>query len=108
MKNTIFNKAFPVGFILAFATFIFFNMLTFFSTFDTHIRNSVGTGGFPLPIYEWGGQPYVERVLLFGVAVDVLVGIIYSSFVGLFFGWLWWRDLNKENEGVLVEHKEIL
>jgi hypothetical protein len=108
MKNTIFNKAFIYGFLLAFVTFIFFNCLTFFSSFDSQIRNSVGTGGFPLPIYEWGGEPYVERILMNGVTVDVAVGIIYSSFVGMFFGWLWWRDLNKEKEGVLYERKEIL
>ncbi len=104
-KNTIFNKAFAGGFIIAFGTFVFFNFLTFFSAFDSHIRNSVGRGGFPLPIYEWGGNPYFEKVLLFGVAADVLIGFIYSSLVGMFFGWLWWRDLNKENEGVLVEYK---
>lgn len=101
----MFNKAFVVGFIIASGTFIFFNFLTFFSAFDSQIRNSVGSGGFPLPIYQWGGDPYLEKVLLFGVGVDLVIGFIYSSLVGMFFGWLWWRDSNVENEGVLVEYK---
>lgn len=108
MKNTIFNKAFIVGFLMAFVTFIFFNGLTFFSSFDPQIRNSVGMGGFPVPIYEWGGDPYVEKILFSGVGIDLLVGFIYSGLVGMFFGYLWWRDLNKENEGVLVEYKKII
>lgn len=108
MKNSIFNKAFIAGFLLAFGTFIFFNFLTFFSSFDPQIRNSVGSGGFPVPLYEWGGEPYAERILMSGVGIDLLVGFVYSTLVGIFFGYLWWRDLNKENEGVLVERKEIL
>ncbi len=107
MKNTIFNKAFVIGFIMAFITFVIFNFLTFFVPAETRLRNITGSGGFPLTIYEWGGEPYVERFLLSGIAADLLVGFIYSSLVGMFFGYLWWRDLNKENEGVLVEYKSL-
>ena len=105
MKNTIFNKAFVAGFIMAFITFVFFNFLTFFVPAETRFRDQIGNGGFPLTIYEWGGEPYIEKILLSGVAADLLVGFIYSSLVGMFFGYLWWRDLNKENEGKLVEYK---
>ena len=107
MKNTIFNKAFAAGFIMAFITFIVFNFLTFFVHIETRFRERIGGGGFPFSIYEWGGDPYAERILVSGIAADLLVGFIYSGLVGMFFGYLWWRDLNKENEGALVEYKKL-
>lgn len=108
MKNTIFNKLFLIGFAMALVTFIAFNFLTFFSAFDPQIRNSVGTGGFPVDFYQWGGVPYTETFLINGFVIDLFVGIIYSSLVGAFFGYLRWRDFNKENEGALVEYKDII
>lgn len=107
MKNTIFNKAFVIGFIMAFITFVIFNFLTFFVHAETRLRDRMGNGGFPFTIYEWGGEPFVKRILWSGVGNDVLVGIIYSGLVGMFFGYLWWRDLNKEDEGVLVKYKSV-
>ncbi|CAN5850326.1 hypothetical protein BH20ACI4_BH20ACI4_12730 [soil metagenome] len=107
MKNSIFNKAFVISFILAFMTFVGFNFLTFSVPAETRFRDKIGSGGFPFTIYEWGGEPYVERFLMSGIAADLLVGFIYSGLVGMFFGYLWWRDLNKENEGVLVEYKSL-
>jgi hypothetical protein len=107
MKNTIFNKAFVAGFIMAFVTFVIFNFLTFSIPAETRLRDRIGSGGFPLAIYEWGGEPYVERILVSGIVVDILVGLIYSGLVGIFFGYLRWRDLDKENEGVLVEYKKL-
>ncbi len=108
MKNTIFNKLFIIGFMMALFTFIAFNGLTFFSGFDAQIRNSIGAGGFPLDFYQWGGQPYAEKFLLGGFIADAAIGIIYSSLVGAFFGYLRWRDFNREDEGVLVEYKDII
>ena len=108
MKYTIFNKLFIIGFALAFFTFAAFNGLTFFSDFDTQIRNSIGAGGFPLDFYQWGGSPYAEKFLVVNFTVDLFIGIIYSSLVGAFFGYLRWRDFNTENEGMLHEYKDII
>jgi hypothetical protein len=107
MKNTIFNKAFVAGFIMAFITFIIFNFMTFFVHAETRLRDRIGSGGFPFTMYEWGGEPYFERVLFYGIAGDILVGIIYSGLVGMLFGYMWWRDLNKEDEGILVKYKNL-
>ena len=92
---------------MAFITFVIFNFLTFFVPAETRFRDQLGSGGFPFKIYEWGGEPYIERILMSGIAADLLVGFIYSSLVGMFFGYLWWRDLNKENEGVLFKYKSL-
>lgn len=107
MKNTIFNKAFVAGFILAFMTFVIFNFMTFFVHAETRLRDRIGSGGFPFTMYEWGGEPYVEKILVSGIVVDCLVGFIYSGLVGMLFGYMWWRDLNKEDEGVLVKYKSL-
>lgn len=93
MRNYVFNKGFHIGFWMALVSVILFNLLTFFVPAESRFRHVVNGVGFPLPFYEWGGDPYFERFSIIGIFADVSVGLIYSFLVGTLFGFLWRREI---------------
>ena len=93
MIRFIFNKAFQLGFWVAFASIVIFNAMTFTVPTETRVYHYTNRVGFPFAFYEWGGNPYVERFILFGVAADILIALFYSFLVAAFFSYLWQRDL---------------
>ena len=79
MKNTIFNKAFVVGFIMAFITFVIFNFLTFFVHAETRLRDRIGNGGFPFTMYEWGGEPYIEKIVVITESAAIFWSELFTA-----------------------------
>lgn len=101
MIRFIFNRAFQLGFWVAMSSVVIFNFMTM--TADSgesrirHYRNEIG---FPLPLYEWGGDPYVERFLPVGIAIDFSIAFIYSLIIGCALSFFWMRDLQKTHEAM--------
>ena len=89
MKNLIFNKAFQLGFWIGFVSIVIFNLSTFTLPVEAHVHHYINTVGFPFAFYEWGGNPYVERISQKGLIADILVLLIYSFLVGLLFRFMW-------------------
>ena len=93
MKNFIFNKAFLLGFVCAFVSSVIFNLFTFTIDAENSLRNRVNGYGFPLSFYESGGVQNVSRFLIGGFIGDFLITFFYSILVGLFFVYLWRKNL---------------
>lgn len=99
MIKFIFNRAFQLGFWVAMASFVIFNIMTISAnTGENRIRHYRNEMGFPLALYEWGGYPYVERLLPMGLAIDFAVAFIYSLVIGCALSFFWMRDLQKTHE----------
>ncbi len=85
----IFNKAFVVGFLSAALSFAIFTAMTYTLESETRLRNRVNTVGFPFAYYEWGGDPYFERVVVSGLLADLAIVLVYSMIVGIVFSFIW-------------------
>lgn len=93
MKNFIFNKAFQLGFWIAFVSVVIFNLATFLVPTEARIHHYMNRVGFPAAFYEWGGNPYVERILYYGLIADILIALCYGLLVGSFLSYIWLRDV---------------
>ena len=91
MKKLIFSKAFQLGFWIGVFSIVIFNLLTFTIATESRVHHYVNRVGFPVAFYEWGGNPYFERISQWGLALDIAVLLVYSFLVGLFFRFLWWQ-----------------
>ena len=89
MKNKIFDKAFFLGFLVGFLSFVIFNLMTFTLESETRLYHRMNNVGFPFGFYEWGGNPYVERFSQFGLIADGAIILIYSILLGFIFRYLW-------------------
>jgi hypothetical protein len=89
--NKFFNLAFWFGFAVGFLSFAIFNLMVYKLTLsgETRIYNRMNNIGFPFSFYEWGGNPYVERFLQFGLIADIVIVLVHSLLIGLFFRYLW-------------------
>ena len=95
MKNFIFNKAFFLGFACAVAATLIFNLFTLAIPEETQLRNHTNGYGFPLAFYETGGSPHFARVIVSLLIADIAIVIVYSILVGLFFSYLWRKNLRE-------------
>ena len=89
MKNKIFDKAFLLGFLVGFLSFVIFNLMTFTLESETRLYHRMNNIGFPFGFYEWGGSPYVERISQSGLIADCVIILVYSLLLGLVFRVLW-------------------
>lgn len=89
MMRKIFNKAFVVGFLSATLSFAIFTAMTYTLESETRLRNRVNTVGFPFAYYEWGGDPYFERIVVSGLLADLAIVLVYSMIVGVVFSLIW-------------------
>lgn len=101
MIRFIFNRAFQLGFWVAMASFVIFNIMTMSANSgESRIRHYRNEIGFPLALYEWGGDPYVERILPIGLAIDLSIAFIYSLIIGCALSFFWMKDLQKTREAM--------
>lgn len=104
MIKFIFNRAFQLGFWVAMSSFVIFNFMTMSAnTGESRIRHYRNEIGFPLAFFEWGGDPYVERILPIGLAIDLSVAVIYSLIIGCALSFFWMHDLRKTREAMTEE-----
>lgn len=89
MKQRFFNKAFFLGFAVGFLSFAIFNLMTLSVETETRIYHRMNNVGFPFGFYEWGGNPYVERISQNGLIADISIVLVYSLLIGLLFRYLW-------------------
>ena len=98
MINFIFNRAFQLGFWIAMLSFVIFNLMTFTYKSESRVRNQLNVAGFPLDFYEWGGYPYVERFLTYGIVFDSVLAVVYSFIIGSVLSFFWIKDLRKTRD----------
>lgn len=99
MIKFIFNRAFQLGFWVAMSSVVIFNFMTMTAdSGESRIRHYKNEMGFPLALYQWGGDPYVEKFLPVGFAVDLSIALIYSLIIGCALSFFWMKDLQKTRD----------
>lgn len=97
MSKLFKERAFRYGFLLGFILFLIIHVYNFWEimTIVEPVSSQISIGliyyfGFPFPIFEWNHYSPIARQFYFlGLAVNMLIALIFSIVLGLIFKFIW-------------------